>query len=57
MLSSKEVTIGKSMSRIFVYAIIPSFLIQAFAIDPTSVGYNETWGPALAILNVVTGFA
>ena len=57
MLSSKEVTIGKSMSRIFVYAIIPSFLIQAFALDPTNPGYDSTWGPALSVLNVVTGFA
>lgn len=57
MLSIKEVSIGTSMSRIFVLGIIPSFLIQAFALDPTTVGYNETWGPVLSILNVITGFA
>ena len=31
MLSNKEVQIGSSMARIFAFAVIPSFLIQAFA--------------------------
>ena len=55
MLSNKEVQIGSSMARIFAFAIVPSFLIQAFAL--TSSGYDATWGPVLSVLNVVTGFA
>ena len=57
MLSTKEVAIGSSMARIFVIGIIPNFLIQALALDPTVVGYNETWGPVISTLNVITGFA
>ena len=57
MLSNKEAQIGSNMARIFAIAIVPSFLIQAFALDPTNPGYDSTWGPALSVLNVVTGFA
>ena len=57
MLSNKEAKIGSNMARIFAIAIVPSFLIQAFALDPTNPGYDSTWGPALSVLNVVTGFA
>ena len=57
MLSNKEAQIGSNMARIFAIAIVPSFLIQAFALDPTNPGYDTTWGPALSVLNVVTGFA
>ena len=57
MLSNKEVQIGSMMARIFAFGIIPSFLIQAFAVDPASPGYDATWGPVISVLNVVTGFA
>jgi hypothetical protein len=57
MLSNKEVQIGSMMARIFTFGIIPSFLIQAFAVDPASPGYDATWGPVISVLNVVTGFA
>ena len=49
MLSTKEVAIGSSMARIFVIGIIPNFLIQALALDPTVAGYNETWGPVISL--------
>ena len=57
MLSNKEVQIGSSMARIFAFAVIPSFLIQAFALDPANPVYDATWGPVISVLNVVTGFA
>ena len=57
MLSNKEVKIGSSMARIFAFAVIPNFLIQAFALDPANPGYDATWGPVISVLNVVTGFA
>ena len=57
MLSNKEVQIGSSMARIFAFAVIPNFLIQAFALDPANPGYDATWGPVISVLNVVTGFA
>ena len=57
MLSNKEVQIGSSMAKIFAFAVIPSFLIQAFALDPANPGYDATWGPVISVLNVVTGFA
>ena len=57
MLSNKEVQIGSMMARIFAFGIIPSFLIQAFALDTASPGYDATWGPVISVLNVVTGFA
>ena len=57
MLSNKEIQIGSSMARIFAFAVIPSFLIQAFALDPGNPGYDATWGPVISLLNVVTGFA
>ena len=57
MLSNKEVQIGSSMARIFAFAVIPSFLIQAFALDPANPAYDATWGPVISVLNVVTGFA
>ena len=40
MLSNKEVQIGSSMARIFAFAIIPNFLIQAFALDPANPGLS-----------------
>ncbi len=57
MITNKEVNLGKTMARLFVLAVIPSFAIQAFVLDPTVSGYNETWGPVLAITNVITGFS
>ena len=57
MITNKEVNLGKTMARLFVLAVIPSFTIQAFVLDPTVSGYNETWGPVLAITNVITGFS
>ncbi len=57
MLSNKEAQIGSSMAKIFAIAIVPSFLIQAFALVTANPGYDATWGPVLSVLNVVTGFA
>ena len=52
MLSNKEVKIGSSMARIFAFAVIPNFLIQAFALDPANPGYDATWGPVISVLNL-----
>ena len=57
MITASESKLGSTMSKVFVVTIILSFGIQAFLIPADQVGYNETWGPALSILNFVLSFA
>ena len=57
MITESESRLGSAMSKVFVVTILVSFGIQAFLIPTDQVGYNETWGPALSILNFVLSFA
>ena len=57
MITESESRLGSTMSKVFVVTILVSFGIQAFLIPTDQVGYNETWGPALSILNFVLSFA
>ena len=57
MITKSEAHLGASMAKAFVVLIIISFGIQAFLIPSDQVGYSETWGPALSLINFVLSFA
>jgi|TARA_B100001287_G_scaffold138973_1_gene117029 hypothetical protein len=57
MITKSESHLGASMAKAFVVLIIISFGIQAFLIPSDQVGYSETWGPALSLINFVLSFA